>query len=79
MRSGWKAGDTAQFFVQLLQEGVELERHPSMGALNFIVPDETVRSRKLAGLTDEPISDGILHQLAITTTLDITQIVRRCR
>jgi hypothetical protein len=36
----WESGDAVQFFVQILQGGVELERHPGVGTLNFTVPDE---------------------------------------
>jgi hypothetical protein len=37
---GWRPRDGVQFFVQLLQGSVELERHPAVGALSFAVPDE---------------------------------------
>ena len=30
----------ANFFVQLLEQDVELERHPDIGALSLTVPDE---------------------------------------
>jgi alpha-amylase/alpha-mannosidase (GH57 family) len=37
---GWKQRQQASFFVQLLESGVELERHPGIGTLNMMVPDE---------------------------------------
>jgi alpha-amylase/alpha-mannosidase (GH57 family) len=36
----WKQREQASFFVQLLENDVELERHPDIGTLNMIVPDE---------------------------------------
>jgi alpha-amylase/alpha-mannosidase (GH57 family) len=36
----WQPRDRVRFFVQLLREGVEVERHPSVGLLSFSVPDE---------------------------------------
>lgn len=37
---GWKERDAVSFFVQILEADVELERHPEMGTLNLIVPDQ---------------------------------------
>jgi hypothetical protein len=37
---GWKTREQASFFVQLLEQDVELERHPDFGALCLTVPDE---------------------------------------
>jgi hypothetical protein len=37
---GWKQREQASFFVQLLENDVELERHPDIGTLNMPVPDE---------------------------------------
>ena len=37
---GWKQRDQASFFVQVLENDVELERHPDIGTLNMIVPDD---------------------------------------
>ena len=37
---GWNKREQASFFVQLLEQDVELERHPDIGALNLTVPDE---------------------------------------
>jgi hypothetical protein len=37
---GWNRRDLAAFFVQLLDQDVELERHPDIGTLNLTVPDE---------------------------------------
>lgn len=37
---GWKAREDVAFFVQVLQNDVELERHPDIGKLSLIVPDE---------------------------------------
>jgi alpha-amylase/alpha-mannosidase (GH57 family) len=37
---GWKQREQASFFVQLQENGVELERHPEIGTLNMLVPDE---------------------------------------
>ena len=37
---GWKPREAVAFFVQLLDQDVELERHPDMGTLNLTVPDE---------------------------------------
>jgi hypothetical protein len=37
---GWKTREQASFFVQLLEQDVELERHPDFGALSLTVPDE---------------------------------------
>ena len=37
---GWNQREQASFFVQLLEQDVELERHPDIGTLNLIVPDE---------------------------------------
>jgi alpha-amylase/alpha-mannosidase (GH57 family) len=37
---GWQTRQAAAFFVQLLDQDVELERHPDFGTLNLTVPDE---------------------------------------
>jgi alpha-amylase/alpha-mannosidase (GH57 family) len=37
---GWQTRQSAAFFVQLLDQDVELERHPDIGTLNLTVPDE---------------------------------------
>ena len=37
---GWKQREQAAFFIQLLDQDVELERHPDIGTLNLAVPDE---------------------------------------
>jgi hypothetical protein len=37
---GWKAREQASFFVQVLEQEVEQERHPDIGTLNLTVPDE---------------------------------------
>ena len=37
---GWKKREQAAFFVQLLEQDVELERHPDIGTLGLTVPDE---------------------------------------
>ncbi len=37
---GWKQREQASFFVQLLENDVELERHPDIGTLNMPVPDD---------------------------------------
>jgi alpha-amylase/alpha-mannosidase (GH57 family) len=37
---GWEMRDHVAFFVQFLEGEVELERHPEMGTLSFVVPDE---------------------------------------
>jgi alpha-amylase/alpha-mannosidase (GH57 family) len=37
---GWRERDRVSFFAQLLENDMELERHPEMGTLNFAVPDE---------------------------------------
>ena len=37
---GWNVRDQAAFFVQFLEGEVELERHPEMGTLSLVVPDE---------------------------------------
>ncbi|MGA2139989.1 MAG: hypothetical protein ABSH14_14120, partial [Verrucomicrobiia bacterium] len=37
---GWNKREQASFFVQLLEQDVELERHPDIGTLNLTVPDE---------------------------------------
>jgi alpha-amylase/alpha-mannosidase (GH57 family) len=39
-RLQWRGRDQAAFFVQLLAEDIELERHPEMGTLTLTVPDE---------------------------------------
>jgi alpha-amylase/alpha-mannosidase (GH57 family) len=36
----WEQRDEVAFFIQLLEDDVELERHPEMGTLSFTVPDE---------------------------------------
>ena len=38
---GWNYGDQVGFFAQLLESEVEMERHPDMGTMSFVVPDET--------------------------------------
>jgi hypothetical protein len=37
---GWEQRDQAAFFIQLLDQDVELERHPDIGTLSLPVPDE---------------------------------------
>ena len=37
---GWNQREQASFFVQLLENDVELERHPDIGTLNMPVPDD---------------------------------------
>jgi hypothetical protein len=37
---GWEKRQWAALFVQLLDQDVELERHPDIGTLNLTVPDE---------------------------------------
>jgi alpha-amylase/alpha-mannosidase (GH57 family) len=37
---GWEKRQLASLFVQLLDQDVELERHPDIGTLNLTVPDE---------------------------------------
>jgi alpha-amylase/alpha-mannosidase (GH57 family) len=37
---GWNQREQASFFVQLLEQDVELERHPDIGALSLTVPNE---------------------------------------
>jgi alpha-amylase/alpha-mannosidase (GH57 family) len=37
---GWNRRDVAAFFVQVLDQDVELERHPDIGTLSLTVPDE---------------------------------------
>jgi hypothetical protein len=37
---GWQARQAGRFFVQVLRDEIELERHPSVGTLSFVVPDE---------------------------------------
>ena len=37
---GWKKHEQASFFVQLLEQDVELERHPGIGTLNLTIPDD---------------------------------------
>ncbi len=37
---GWEKRQLAALFVQLLDQDVELERHPDIGTLNLTVPDE---------------------------------------
>jgi hypothetical protein len=41
---GWKQREQASFFLQLQENGVELERHPGIGTLNMMVPDELFAS-----------------------------------
>jgi hypothetical protein len=36
----WKQREQAAFFIQLLDQDVELERHPDIGTLSLAVPDE---------------------------------------
>jgi alpha-amylase/alpha-mannosidase (GH57 family) len=37
---GWEKREQAAFFVQLLEQDIELERHPDIGTLGLTVPDE---------------------------------------
>ena len=37
---GWNKREQASFFIQLLGQDVEMERHPDIGTLNLTVPDE---------------------------------------
>ncbi len=37
---GWRKGEQSSFFVQLLDQDVELERHPDVGTLSLTVPDD---------------------------------------
>jgi alpha-amylase/alpha-mannosidase (GH57 family) len=39
-RLGWRAGQSAAFFAQVMDDHLELERHPYIGTLNFTVPDD---------------------------------------
>ena len=37
---GWKKRELAAFFVQILDQDVEVERHPDIGTLSLTVPDD---------------------------------------
>jgi alpha-amylase/alpha-mannosidase (GH57 family) len=45
---GWQPREGAAFFAQLLDNQVELERHPEMGTLSFTVPDEQFEAENWA-------------------------------